>query len=75
MWGGAIAALAAAVMPALVGRGAIVIIDTPATFFVWTSICCAYYIPRVTNPGRAVGAAGVAAPARVVGNSGWFFGK
>jgi hypothetical protein len=43
--GGVIAALAAALMPALAGRGSIVSTDTPATFFIWASICCSYYIP------------------------------
>lgn len=58
---GVIAALATATLPALVTRGAVVIVDTPATFFATCSLLCASFLR--TSP-RAIwwaGAAGMTA--------------
>ena len=65
---GIIAALFTATMPALVTRSAIVIVDTPATFFTTASLLCAGYAQKARQAllwaAMAGAAAGLAAAAK-----------
>lgn len=59
--GAIVAGLLAAVIPALVSRSAISIVDTPAAFFVMASILCAFAIGRGKRPVVAAAGSGALA--------------
>src|SRR4051794_32887069 len=59
--GGLVAGAIVAVVPALVSRSAITIVDTPATFFVMASMLAAATIGRARRPMVAAAAAGALA--------------
>ena len=65
---GIVAALLTATMPALVTRSAIVVVDTPATFFTTASLLCASYAQKARRAilwaAIAGAAAGLAAAAK-----------